>query len=249
MPAFEATAPQLSRLLLRQRVQLAAGLVAICAVSWAYLAWMNQHMHMSPAWVFVMWIVMMTAMMLPTAAPMVAIYARFQRGRAPERSPVPESALFAGGYLVAWAAWSGLAAALQIGLTRAAALHPMAMKLESPAAQGSVLLLAGVFQLTPLKNACLSHCRSPVGFFMTSWREGRGGALVMGLSHGLFCIGCCWALMALMFAVGCMNMLWIAGLTGFVLLEKLGPFPRLVNRASGLTLIAAGAWLLLAGMP
>ena len=122
------------------------------------------------------------------------------------------------------------------------------MKLTSPAAQGSVLLLAGAFQLTPLKNACLSHCRTPVGFFMSAWRDGRSGALAMGLHHGLFCIGCCWALMALMFVVGSMNLLWIAGLTAFVLLEKLGPFPRLVNRASGLALIAAGVWLLVAGV-
>lgn len=241
-------------LLTRQRIAIVGGLVVVVAVSWGYLwalardmstmAAAGGAMH-SPgfAWTLVMWVVMMAAMMLPTALPTIVMHARFQNGYAPARSPTPFTALFALGYLVAWTGYAALASALQLGLQHVAAMHPMAMALTSAPASAAVLIAAGIFQLTPLKNACLSRCRSPLGFFMTSWRDGRSGALVMGVENGAFCVACCWALMALMFVVGTMNMLWVALLTVFMLLEKVGPAPKLVTRGSGLALIVAGAWL------
>jgi len=240
--------PRIATLLGRQRVVVLGGLAALVAVSWAYL-WQLAHdmSWMRPtatgaAWTFVMWAVMMAAMMFPTAAPMIVMHARFQRGRAPARSPAPLTGLFALGYGVAWVGYAALATAAQVGLVHAAAMHPMAMVLTSGTAAGAVLIAAGAFQLTPVKAACLHHCRSPIGYFMTAWREGHGGALAMGLHHGAYCVACCWALMAVMFAVGTMNMLWAVALTVFVLLEKAGPRPALVTRGAGVALIAAGIW-------
>jgi predicted metal-binding membrane protein len=256
--------PGLPQLLLSQRVLLTGGLAAVVAVSWAFLFWMAHDMASMPlratqpgvnagamhgmgvGGLFAMWVVMMGAMMLPTAAPMAMLHARFQRGRRPDRSPVARTALFALGYLAAWSGFALLATAAQVELQRIALMHPLAMKLTSAPVAGVVLIVAGAFQLTPLKDACLMQCRTPLGFFMTRWRDGPGGAFSMGLHHGTFCVGCCWALMALMFVVGTMNMLWVGLLTAFVLLEKLGPSHSLVPKLSGLGLIAAGALLLAA---
>ena len=120
------------------------------------------------------------------------------------------------------------------------------MAASNPHLSGIILLGAGVYQLTPLKSACLAHCRSPLGFLMTHWRDGRGGALRMGLAHGVYCLGCCWALMCVLFVVGVMNLLWVAALTLFVLLEKVGPAPAFIARATGVALVAAGVWFLIA---
>lgn len=244
-------------LLARQRVVIIGGLAAVVAVSWAYLLWMAHDMTTWSApggampapgvgWTLVMWIVMMAAMMLPTAAPMIVMHARFQRGRDSRRSPAQLTGLFALGYGLAWTGYALLATAAQVGLQRSAALHPMTMALTGRTGQAAVLVGAGLFQLSPLKNACLRQCRSPIGFFMTAWREGRSGALAMGVHHGSVCVGCCWALMALLFVVGTMNMLWVAGLTLFVLLEKIGPWQKLVTWATGLSLLGAGVWMLAA---
>ena len=125
-------------------------------------------------------------------------------------------------------------------------MSPMAMRLDSRALGGVILIVAGVFQWTPWKNACLSRCRSPIGFFMTGWREGTGGGFFMGVRHGLSCLGCCWALMLLLFVVGTMNMLWIAALTALVLIEKVAPRGELVARIAGVAMIAVGGSTIIA---
>lgn len=251
----QGIAPRAGGLPARQRFVIVGGLVVVIAVSWAYLLWLardmstwaaaGQTMHAPGfAWTVVMWVVMMAAMMFPTALPMIVMHARFQRGHTPGRSATPYTTLFAAGYGVAWTGYAAVAAVVQVELESAAAMHPMAMALTSAPASAAVLIAAGVFQFTSLKNSCLSRCRSPIGYFMTKWRDGLGGALRMGVHNGSYCVVCCAALMALMFVVGTMNMLWVALLTVFMLVEKIGPRPKLVTRGSGLALVAAGVLML-----
>jgi predicted metal-binding membrane protein len=154
------------------------------------------------------------------------------------------TAIFVLAYLVVWTAFSVVAALAQAGLHTAALLSP-AMAATSPFLAGGLLIAAGVFQWTPLKRACLSTCRSPMAFLMSSWREGRGGAFMMGIRHGLYCLGCCWALMALLFVAGVMNLLWVAAIAVTVLVEKIVPAGDLIGRIAGMGMIAAG--LLLVG--
>ncbi len=185
---------------------------------------------------FLMWAVMMVAMMLPSAAPMVTIYARVAEGR--ESSPRIRVWLFAGGYVAVWIAFSAAAAVLQAGMDRAAMLSG-AMRV-APLAGGIILALAGAYQLSPLKRRCLRQCQSPLGFLLTHWRDGRAGAIAMGLRHGAFCVGCCWMLMALLFVAGVMNLLWVAVLAAFVLLERATRWGEALATASGFALIAGG---------
>lgn len=194
---------------------------------------------------FVMWAVMMVAMMVPSAAPMVLLFAVIQGNRR-DGSPVVPAWAFAGGYLAAWTAFSAGATLLQWLLREAALLSPM-MVSTSPTLGGVILLAAGVWQWTPQKAACLVHCRSPMEHLSASWREGKGGAFGMGWGHGLWCLGCCWALMALLFVAGVMNLLWVAAIALFVLVEKLAPRGDLLGRAAGALLVGWGAWMLLAG--
>jgi predicted metal-binding membrane protein len=236
-------------------VLLVGGLIAVTAVSWIYLFRMARDMDamcqcatmmmpggegMSIGWILSMWVVMMVAMMVPTAAPMTLFYARFRRGRSPAGPIVLPASAFLLGYVVAWTVFSIAATALQVTLERTAVMSPMAMKLDSRAFGGVILIVAGVFQWTPWKNACLGRCRSPIGFFMTGWREGTGGGFLMGVRHGLSCLGCCWALMLLLFVVGTMNMLWIAALTALVLIEKVAPRGELIARIAGVAMIVGG---------
>jgi predicted metal-binding membrane protein len=167
---------------------------------------------------------------------MVTIYARIAEGRG--SSPRMRVWLFAGGYVAVWAAFSAVAAVLQAGMDQAAMLSG-AMRV-APLAGGVILALAGAYQLSPLKRRCLRHCQSPLGFLMTHWRDGGGGAIGMGLRHGALCVGCCWMLMALLFVAGVMNLLWVAVLTGFVLIERATPWGRTLATVSGFALIAAG---------
>jgi len=147
------------------------------------------------------------------------------------------------GYLAVWAGFSACAAIAQEALHRAALLSP-GMAASSPRTAGAIWIAAGVYQLTPYKGACLTWCRSPLGFLMSSWRDGALGAFRMGLRHGLHCLGCCWALMCVLFAVGVMNLLWVAALTALVLLEKVGPFGAMAARVTGVIMIAVGVmWL------
>jgi predicted metal-binding membrane protein len=249
----------------QDRVLVLFGIVAITLLSWVYLVRMGATMNAAAtdkamhaamgmpemaAWgpaefvmLFLMWAVMMVAMMLPSAAPMILLVAGAYRRRG-DRSRALTVA-FGAGYLVAWTAFSVAAALTQLVLHRAALLSDN-MAINSAILGGVILLLAGIYQWLPLKTACLTHCRSPLAFLAGHWREGTSGALAMGLRHGLYCVGCCWALMLLLFAAGVMNLLWVAAIAIFVLVEKLvGPA---VSRVAGIVLTAWGGWVLLRGI-
>lgn len=190
---------------------------------------------------FTMWWVMMAAMMLPSAAPILLLFARINRKEKSVGRPFIPTGIFAAGYLVAWGAFSALATGLQWALERRGVLSPM-MVTTSYWLEGAILLTAGVWQLTPIKGICLRHCRSPMGFLVQSWRPGRSGAFRMGLEHGSFCLGCCWFLMGLLFFGGIMNLFWIIGLAAFVLLEKsVGSW---IGRIVGIGVAAWGVLLL-----
>jgi len=194
-----------------------------------------------------MWSVMMAAMMLPAATPVILLYARVARQRAAQGRARPPVPLFVLGYLLAWSAFSVLATSANWALHAGGFLSSM-MGEAAPRIGGVLLILAGLYQWTPLKDACLTHCRSPFGFLADHWRDGPAGALAMGAHHGAYCIGCCWLLMALLFVLGVMNLAWIAVLTVFVLLEKAAPHGRVMSRAAGVLLLAWGAWLV-SGVP
>ncbi|HJT80171.1 MAG TPA: DUF2182 domain-containing protein [Chthoniobacterales bacterium] len=195
---------------------------------------------------FGMWSVMMLAMMLPSAAPMLLTFAGVARSRRRAGRPYIPVAVFAAGYIAIWSLFSVVAAVAQWLLHRSALLSPM-MVSSSGLLAGTLLLMAGAFQFTALKDSCLRKCRGPLEFIMTRWREGAGGAFRMGVEHGAFCAGCCWALMALLFVLGVMNILWIAILTIIVGLEKMLPRVRWFSVASGCVLLAWGGWVLAGG--
>lgn len=248
----------------RQRLTLITGITAMVVLSWLYLIDMAvemaampmegmsmegmsmEHMVMPMSWgalelalLFVMWAVMMVAMMLPSATPMILTFLSINQKRQSAQRPVVPTYIFIAGYLVVWTAYSLAATALQWVLHEQA-LITSGMATSGALLSGLILIVAGGFQLTPLKNVCLQNCRSPLTFLMSEWREGYRGAFVMGLRHGSYCVGCCWALMLLLFVAGVMNLLAVALIAVFVLLEKLVPKGELVARASGSLLILAG---------
>lgn len=188
---------------------------------------------------FIMWTVMQVAMMSPTAIPMVLMHTKVERNRNPERSPVLRTTLFLLGYIIVWAAFSAVFAWIQILLQAMALLSP-AMESTSPWLAGGILIAAGLFQFSKLKEVCLTQCRSPVTYFMLEWREGNVGAFLMGLKHGVHCVGCCWVLMALLFVAGVMNLLWMAVITAFVLIEKLMPKGDIFGRFGGIVMVIWG---------
>lgn len=193
--------------------------------------------------IFFMWWIMMLGMMLPSAAPMLLLFARMMRKEKEKGAPYVPTGVFALGYLVMWAVFSAVATGAQWSLEASGLLS--GMMVGTSAVLGAMLLIAaGVWQITPLKHACLKHCRSPVGFLSAHWRPGRTGAFRMGLVHGAFCLGCCWFLMALLFYGGVMNLFWIIGLAIYVLIEKLLPAGARIGRLTGIALIAWGALLL-----
>jgi predicted metal-binding membrane protein len=229
------------------RIALASCIVVITALAWAYLVYLRREagMVMDMPWgardllfTFVMWSVMMVGMMGPTAAPVLFLFAGTRSGNA-ERGVSPGAIFFGLGYIAVWVGFSVFAALAQWGLHEAAQLSPM-MAASSSRLAGASLIGAGLFQLTPLKRACLSHCQSPLGFLMSHWREGSSGAFQMGLHHGIYCFGCCWAVMLLLFVVGVMNLAWVAAIAAFILLEKIGPSGALVSRIGGALMIAIG---------
>lgn len=238
----------------RDRAVVVVGLLGLVVLAWAYVVHlagtMSTHAAMAmPApgpwstrelgWLAVMWIVMMVAMMLPSAAPTILLFAVVSRRRRAQGVPAVPAAVFTLGYLLVWTGYATIAAAAQGGLHAAALLSP-AMASASPLLGGGLLVAAGIYQWLPLKAACLAHCQSPLGFFSTHWREGARGALVMGMRHGAYCVGCCWLLMGLLFVAGVMNLLWVATLAGVVLVEKLLPQGGLVGRLIGVGLIGWG---------
>ena len=195
------------------------------------------------ALMFSMWWIMMVAMMLPSATPMLLLFARINRKEKAGGRPYVPTAMFAAGYLTAWGAFSAIATTLQWGLERLDLLSSM-MQSTSTWLGAGILIAAGLWQLTPLKSVCLRHCRSPLGFLAGSWRSGRAGAFRMGVEHGTYCLGCCWFLMGLLFVGGIMNVYWIAGLALFVLIEKTLPFGEWTARIAGVGLVIWGIVLL-----
>ena len=250
----------LERVMRHDRAVVVVGLLLVLVLSWAYLLAgagtlqdmgdMLMPMSAGP-WtlrqaiiMLVMWAVMMVAMMLPGAAPMILLYAVIARGHYTEGKPASMSGFFAGGYVLVWSAFSVGAVALQFALEKASILSPM-MKISGTTLAGAVLIAAGLYQWTPLKQACLKHCRSPLEFVLMRWRDGAGGAFLMGVEHGSYCVGCCWALMLLLFVGGLMNMAWVAGIALFVLLEKIVPGGHWMGRFAGVVLIGWGVTTLL----
>ena len=259
------SADSLERALRHDRVITVVALAGIAAVAWAYMIYEARAMaetgvcacagmvmsgpDMQP-WsvaailpLFLMWAEMMVAMMIPSAAPVTLIFARVNRERRKQERPFVPAGLFLSGYLIAWTLFSLGAALLQWVLHGAALLSPM-MVSSSSLLSGIILIATGIFQWTPLKRACLSHCRSPLAFLLTDWHEGRLGAVKMGFKHGVYCTGCCWLLMLILFVAGVMNMWWVAAITALVVLEKLVPRGHWIASAAGVFCVAWGAWLL-----
>jgi predicted metal-binding membrane protein len=251
---------RLETVLRRDRTIVLAGLAAVTLVAWAYLVylvWDMRTMDMAPdmampqmqSWravelllLFVMWAIMMVAMMMPSVAPLILMFARANRQKGGGHM-VGSAAILLLGYLLIWTGFSVLATLAQWRLHRAALLSPM-MVSTSSVLGGLLLGAAGVFQFTPLKRACLVRCRSPLSFLMSEWRDGGWGTLVMGLKHGAYCIGCCWMLMALLFVAGVMNLLWVGAISVFVLVEKVAPKGEGLGRIAGAALIVAGMALI-----
>jgi predicted metal-binding membrane protein len=237
-----AVAPESLRLAnppARDRIALWGGIIVITALAWIYLVVMpmgSQSRLVDATLMFLMWAVMMVAMMLPSAAPMLTTYTRIASPREGYRAS--HVWMFAGGYFAVWTAFSLAATVLQYAL-RSAAIISNGLRTTSIAG-GIILVVAGIYQLTPLKNICLARCRTPIGFFMTNWRDGAAGAFKMGLEHGAFCTGCCWMLMALLFVAGVMNLAWVAAISVLVLVEKATRFGRAIAVTSGVAMIAAG---------
>jgi predicted metal-binding membrane protein len=249
----------------RDRLLVAGCIGVIAALAWAYLIHLDQQMSasmeydrmmadmgmaMNEPWhaadvlfAAIMWTVMMIGMMAPSAAPVLLLFAASVRSRQPATSFAPPLVAFAAGYVLVWTAFSAVAALAQWVLHDTAMLSS-AMAASSGWLSGAILIGAGVYQFTPLKGACLTQCRSPLGFLMGHWRSGTSGALRMGLRHGAECLGCCWALMCVLFVVGVMNLLWVATISAFVLLEKVGPRGVLASRLAGVAAAAAGLLLL-----
>ena len=192
---------------------------------------------------FVMWTVMMAAMMLPSAAPAILLYGTLVRKNGARGTVLPGVWIFAGAYVLVWTGFSVAATLLQ-GLLGEASLMTPTMTLASAGLSAAALVAAGLYQLTPLKQVCLRKCRNPLEFFVTRWRAGRGGAFRMGLEHGAYCLGCCWVLMLLLFVAGVMNLAWVALIAAFVFAEKLLPGARLVSYAAGVVLVMSGFWVL-----
>ncbi|MGH6934783.1 MAG: DUF2182 domain-containing protein [Methylocella sp.] len=262
----------LETILRRDRIIVAAALAALTALAWTYVLWLVADMDMggmemtgfrmvpagiglmapAPApwqaiefvYMFAMWAVMMVGMMTPSAAPMILIYAKVGRQASAQGKPFAAAGWFATGYLLTWAGFALAATGAQWALDRTALLDEK-MASASQVFGGIVLIAAGVYQWTPLKDRCLAHCQSPLQFIQRQggFRRDSLGSLLFGLRHGAYCVGCCWILMALLFVGGVMNVLWIAAISAFVLIEKIVPVGRLISRIAGVGFVAAGTWL------
>jgi predicted metal-binding membrane protein len=236
----------------RERALLVAGLAIVCVLAWGFTIWGAQDMApFEPrpwsagqfAAVLLMWVVMMAAMMLPAIVPMVDAFATINRRRRERDAPYVATAYFVGGYLLAWSGYSALATLAHWGLERTGWLDTL-MQSTSLAMSGALFLAAGLYQWTPLKEVCLTRCRSPIGFVLSEWCDGALGAIAMGLRHGAYCIGCCAVLMALLFAVAVMNLVWVTALTVLVMIEKLLPGAAFWRHAIGAVFTLAGIVLI-----
>jgi predicted metal-binding membrane protein len=250
----------------RERLVALIGVLMVVAGSWAWLllgagtgmtptdmtrmagmdGWLMEPAQWSIGYallMFSMWWVMMIAMMVPSAAPMLLLFARVNGQSRSASSHASSTGLFAAGYLLVWGGFSAVAVALQWALETARLLSPM-LETSTVLLGAGILIAAGLWQLSPMKGVCLRHCRTPLGFLIGHWRPGYSGVFRMGLAHGAWCLGCCWALMTLLFFGGVMNLYWIIGLAVFVLLEKTIPHGQWVGRAVGIVLVGWGVLLL-----
>jgi predicted metal-binding membrane protein len=249
----EAPDPSASVPLARERNLIIAVLLLLAAASWAVLVWqadlmdmagMGPTMGMSAALFLAVWVVMMVAMMFPTAVPMIVLFGRVQAARRNRGEAAVATSLFVGAYLLVWSA----AGIIAFVAALAAEWLAVATGLTAEAAArigGALLVLAGLYQLTPLKRACLTHCRSPLAFVMSSWRPGTSGAFRMGIEHGLYCLGCCWLLFVVLFPLGMMNVAAMAVITVFIFAEKTFPFGRRVVQAGAAVLVLYGVAVLI----
>ena len=264
-------------LIQRDRIVLALALTLLIAVTWSYLLWLSVDMGMGgmdmtgfrmiPAgmglmmpvaapWramefasVFAMWTVMMVGMMTPSAMPMILMYARVGRETEPQAAPLSATVWFAAGYFLVWTAFALLATFVQWAFARTAVLDS-AMASTSNVVGGLLFIAAGSYQWTRLKDVCLTQCQTPFAFLMRQggFRRDAFGSLILGIRHGAYCVGCCWALMALLLVGGAMNVLWIVLLALLIVLEKVTPSGRLIAHLAGIVLLSGGAWLLATGM-
>jgi predicted metal-binding membrane protein len=245
----------LQRIIGRDRALLLASAIGVGTTAWLFMWSLHSGTHLwQPHWqawgwaAFARtagaWMVMMVAMMLPAVLPWALFFARSNR-LAPSSGRTDLSFMsFLSGYFVLWLLYSVAAAALQVSLQHVAASRPIPENVTTMSS-GVVLLLAGAFQLTAFKQACLRHCRSPLGFFLTRWQDGPAGAFGMGLRHGVFCVGCCWALMVLAIAAGVMNLMWMILLTAVICVETLAPHGDRIGRGIGVVLMVWGTMLIL----
>ena len=246
----------IERLVRRDRWVVVGGLLLVTLMAWWYLVLgagmgrgvmeMSMPMPWSPGYaalVCLMWWIMMVAMMLPSAAPMILLFALVNRRRGTGGAPGVSTTIFAAGYLIAWGVFSLMATGAHWLLDQAGLLSA-AMTSQNILLGSLLLIMAGVYQLTPWKHACLRHCRGPLDFVMRYWRPGRRGALEMGLRHGAVCVGCCWVVMGLLFYGGVMNLYWIVGIALLVLLEKVLPAGGYLGSVSGIVFVAWGLSLL-----
>jgi len=253
----------LEYLLKRDRLVIIGGLFFITILSWLYIIYLYRQMvymdmnalffamPMTPEWtsadfilLLLMWLVMMIAMMTPSVAPLILVFAKVNRERKLQDHPFVNAGYLITGYFFVWAAFSVAATALQWLLQQIAWLNPE-MKTTNKILGGIILILTGIFQFTPLKKTCLTYCRSPLNFVLLHWKEGKQGALRMGIENGFYCLGCCWMLMVLLFVAGIMNLLWVALIALFVLVEKISQTIRWIPYVAGFALIAYGILFLM----
>ena len=259
------------------RIVVILALTLLTALSWSYLLWLSADMSMGGmdmigvrmipsgmglmipaqmpwramefAFVFAMWTVMMVGMMTPSAVPMILMYARVGRETEPQGAPLSATVWFAAGYFLVWTAFALLATFVQWAFERTTVLDS-AMASTSNVVGGLLFVAAGAYQWTQLKDVCLTQCQTPFAFLMRhgGFRRDALGSLILGLRHGAYCVGCCWALMALLLVGGVMNVLWIVLLALVILLEKVTSFGSPIARLVGIVLVVGGAWLLTTGM-
>jgi predicted metal-binding membrane protein len=259
----DARAAELAR---RDRSIILLAVLGVTGIAWLYLLAIGQGMPdmamddmpdmampMTSPWTratvvltFAMWWVMMIGMMAPSAAPMAVTFATLNRSKRARGQTFVPTSIFLLGYLIVWGTFSVAATLTQWTLDNVALLSPR-LAASSPILGGMIVILAGLYQFTPLKQACLRNCRSPFAFVLNHWRDGWSGALRMGLEHGGYCLGCCWMLMGLLFVVGVMNLLWVAALTGFVFVEKLLPGGQWIGKVGGGVMLGFGVFLLTRG--
>ena len=242
-----ASAPRYTIRLDPRQAALIAALLALAVVGWLVTDDRMAGMDEGPGtdlgslgFYVTAWVVMMAAMMFPSIVPMVTVYQRVQRTRQSQgRGLAGATPLFVAGYIACWTAF-GLVAYGLFAFVSSLDIDALSWDEAGPYLAGGVLVAAAIYQLTPLKDACLSRCRGPLAFLMGSWRNGRAGALRMGVEHGAWCVGCCWALMASLFALGIMSVGWMIFVAALIAIEKLLPWKALANRTVALTLLVLG---------